>query len=325
MDRIGGPAPPPRWVIAAAAGCGAVLLPFLLPYYINATESGMVRSYQDVVLYSGQWRDYLATGGRLHYAAWSHRFFDGATPLFPGFTVAALAAVGVATPGTWRAHRTRGMILLAIVAVVLSFGAAVPGYHWLYDHIPLLQGIRAVVRIGWLWLLALAVLAAAGLARLERRWPAQATTLTIVAGLLVTLEAARTPMAFTRAEGIPPIYAHVVTLPADAVLVEFPFPDSAVIQDNGPYVIASTVHFRPMMNGYSGFTPASYYLHAAVARRFPSAESLREFGLLGATHAVVHGGRMAAEVIDQLEATGQVRLLAREGDDRLYALVPGAP
>ena len=102
-------------------------------------------------------------------------------------------------------------------------------------------------------------------------------------------------MVFTRFDGIPAIYRHVAALP-EAVLVEFPFPQPVVIQDNGPYVFASTVHFRPMLNGYSGFTPASYYLHAAVAQRFPSAESLREFGLLGATHIVVHGARLGAGV-----------------------------
>ena len=86
-------------------------------------------------------------------------------------TVLALAGVALADAATWRAHRTRAMVALAVVGVVLSFGAAVPGYRWLYDHVPLLQGIRAVVRFGWLGLLALAVLAGAGLARLERRWP----------------------------------------------------------------------------------------------------------------------------------------------------------
>jgi hypothetical protein len=309
---------------AAAVACGAVLVPFLLPYYhANATQ-GLVRSFDEVAFYSGQWRDYLATGGRLHYAAWSHRFFEGATPLFPGFTVLALAAVALAIPGTWRAHRTRAMIALAVVAVVFSFGAHVPGYRWLYDHVPVLQGIRGVVRLGWLWLLALAVLAAAGLAQLERQWPRRATVLAIVAAALVTVEAARTPMAFTRFDGVPPIYAHVAALP-EAVLAEFPFPDPAVIQDNGPYVIASTLHFHPLLNGYSGFTPASYKLHAAIARRFPSAEALREFGLLGATHIVVHGARLGPGVVAQLEASGRVRLIAREGDDRLYALAAEAP
>ena len=90
-------------------------------------------------------------------------------------------------------------------------------------------------------------------------------------------------------------------------------------------MLASTTHFLPLLNGYSGFTPSSYFLHAAVARRFPSAESLREFGYLGATHIVVHGARLGDAAIAQLESTGGVRLVAREGDDRLYALTPEAP
>ncbi|MGD9905696.1 MAG: hypothetical protein AB7U83_19665 [Vicinamibacterales bacterium] len=304
---------------AAAAVSGLVLLPFLWPYYLASRTQGLVRSFEEVAFYSGQWRDYLATGGRFHYALWSHRWFEGATPLFPGFTVLALAGVALALPATWRAHRTRAMVVLAVAAVVLSFGAAVPGYRWLYDHVPLLQGIRGVVRFGWLWLLALAVLAGVGIATLERRWPARAALVAGAAGVLVTLEALRAPIGYTRFDGVPAIYRHVAALPT-AVLAEFPFPIPATIQTNGPYVLASTVHFRPMLNGYSGFTPASYYLHAAVARRFPSAESLREFGYLGVTHLVVHGAALGDEVVDQLERTGGVRLIAREGDDRLYAL-----
>ena len=310
-------------VATAALACAAVLLPFLLPYYYAKASQGLVRPFDEVAYYSGQWRDYLATGGRLHYALWSHRLFDGATPLFPGVTVLALSIVALAAGDTWRAHRTRAMIVLAVIAVTLSFGAAVPGYRWLYDHVTVLQGIRAVVRFGWLWLLALAVLAGVGLTRLERRWPARATLLTAAAAALITGEAARTPMAFTPFDGIPAIYDHVAALP-DAVIVEFPFPDPVVVQLNGPYVLASTVHFRSMLNGYSGFTPASYFVHAAVARRFPSAESLREFGYLGVTHIVVHGRRLGQTTVDQLEATGGVRLVAREGDDRLYALAPEA-
>jgi len=311
-------------VVVAAAACGLVLLPFLWPYYQANRTQGLVRSFDEVAFYSGQWRDYLATGGRLHYAAWSHRFFTHATPLFPGITVLLLAGAALAAPATWRAHRTRAMIALAVVAVVLSFGAAVPGYRWLYDHVALLQGIRAVARFGWLWLLALAVLAGVGLARLERRWPDRAGLVAAAAAALVTVEAARLPVGYTRFDGLPAIYRHVAALPP-AVIAEFPFPDPAVIQDNGPYVIASTTHFQPMLNGYSGFTPASYFIHAAVARRFPSAESVREFGYLGVTHLVVHAARLGDGVVAQLEATGAVRLVAREGDDRLYALTAAAP
>jgi hypothetical protein len=306
---------------AAALGAGLVLLPFLLPYYRASVSQGLVRPYDEVALYSGHWQDYLVTGGRLHYALWSHRFYADRTALFPGVTVLLLAAVAIARPETWRAHRTRSMIALAVVGGLLSFGAGLPGYRWLYDHVPLLQGIRGVARFGWLSLLALAVLAGVGLAWLERRWPRRATAIAVAAGGLVTLEAARTPMTFTRFEGVPPIYTQVAALPAGAVLAEFPFPDPAVVQNNGPYVYASTTHFRPLLNGYSGFTPASYFVHAAVARRFPSEDAVREFGYLGVTHIVVHGARLPPSAIEQLDRLAGVRLVAREGDDRLYALV----
>jgi hypothetical protein len=80
-----------------------------------------------------------------------------------------------------------------------------------------------------------------------------------------------------------------------------------------------------MLNGYSGFMPASYATHASVAGRLPSGAAVDELGYLGATHLVVHGRRFGAEAIAQLNATGRVRLIAREGDDRLYAIERSTP
>ncbi|MGE0816950.1 MAG: hypothetical protein AB7O28_19820 [Vicinamibacterales bacterium] len=310
--------------LAAAAAASAAVVPFLLPYYFARERQGLLRPFEEVAYYSGQWRDYLATGGRLHYALWSHRWFDGATPLFPGLAVALLAAYALAAPETWRDGRARAMVVVGALGMALSFGASLPGYRWLYDHVAILQGIRAVVRLGWLWLVALAVLAGLGLARLERRHPRHALALAAAAGLAVTLEAARTPVPYTRFDGIPPIYTHVAAL-VNPVLIEVPFPAPGVIQQNGPYVLASTTHFHDMLNGYSGFMPASYALHAAVARRLPSASAVEELGILGATHLVVHGRLVGADAVAQLEATGRVRRLAVEGDDRLYAIVMPPP
>ena len=50
-------------------------------------------------------------------------------------------------------------LAFGVVGFMLSFGAAVPGYDWLYDHVPLLQGIRAAARWGMLALMAIAILA----------------------------------------------------------------------------------------------------------------------------------------------------------------------
>jgi hypothetical protein len=62
-----------------------------------------------------------------------------------------------------------------------------------------------------------------------------------------------------------------------------------------------------------------------VARRFPSADSLREFGYLGVTHIIVHLARIGHAPLEQLEATGLVRFIAEAGNDRLYALVRETP
>ncbi|MEP7117444.1 MAG: hypothetical protein ABI880_07675, partial [Acidobacteriota bacterium] len=311
-----------RWtlVAAAAAVCSLVLVPFLLPYYHARNAQGLVRSYDDVAMYAAHWQDYIYTAGRLHYAWWSHDVLEAQSPLFPGIAVLALAAYALAATATWREPRYRALVAIGVAGVALSFGPSLPGYRWLYDHVALLQGIRAVVRIGWLSLFALAALAGVGVWRLERRWPTHATAIAIIGSLLVSLEATRAPMDFRRFEGIPAIYTHVAAL-SNAVLVELPFPPPSSIQANGPYVLASTTHFQPMLNGYSGFTPASYYVHAAVAARLPAASAVQELGYLGATHLVVHGRAITPETVAQLEATGRVRLVAREGDDRLYAIV----
>ena len=61
-------------------------------------------------------------------------------------------------------------------------------------------------------------------------------------------------MGFTVYEGIPKIYDRVAAMD-DIVLAEMPFPPRAAIQDNGPSVLYSAWHLKPLLNGYSGFTP----------------------------------------------------------------------
>ncbi len=312
-----------RIVLVASAGLlsAAVVLPFLLPYYYARQEQGLVRSVEEVAYYSGAWRDYLATGGRLHHALWSHRFFERATPLFPGMTVLVLAGVAFSSGLVWRDRRYRSALLIAVAGVTLSFGMALPGYRWLYDHVPLLQGLRAPARFGWLWLFALPILAAAGLAWLERRLPPSARGAVLAAAVvLVTVEASRVPVPFTRFQGLSRIYDRVAALP-HAVLVELPFAPVEAMHYNGPYVLASTRHFHPLLNGYSGFIPASYPRHADIVSRLPQGEGFDGLAAIGVTHVIAHGAGLDAADIAGLEASGRLALVAREGEDRLYRLV----
>ena len=61
--------------------------------------------------------------GRLHYDLWSRPYTDNRTALFPGFTAMLLVLVALATGVAWRDARARMMLPIAVVGVLLSFGA----------------------------------------------------------------------------------------------------------------------------------------------------------------------------------------------------------
>ena len=115
----------------------------------SGTGAQRARS-RDAVL--AGWRDYLVTGGRLHYAWWSHRLLrrpHGAlSRLHRLALVAVVAPRRIGTAGAIRACAWRWRS--ALLGVALSFGTSLPGYRVLHEHVPLLSGLRNVARWGWL-------------------------------------------------------------------------------------------------------------------------------------------------------------------------------
>jgi hypothetical protein len=53
-------------------------------------------------------------------------------------------------------------------------------------------------------------------------------------------------------------------------------------------VLNATAHWRPIANGYSGFTPMSYRERSKTLWFFPDQEAVDTLLTLGATHAMVH-------------------------------------
>jgi hypothetical protein len=69
-----------------------------------------------------------------------------------------------------------------------------------------------------------------------------------------------------------------------AVVVELPFPEPERVDRNARAVLASTRHWGRMLNGYSGFTPASYVEHARALREFPDERAWALLRARGVTH-----------------------------------------
>ena len=79
-----------------------------------------------------------------------------------------------------------------------------------------------------------------------------------------------------------------------AVVVEFPLYPHRIYFLNGPYMLNSTRHWKPLVNGYSAFTPQSYYDFVDVLTDFPSPHAVGALREAGITHVVVHADRFEA-------------------------------
>ena len=281
------------WTDLAVAGVAvcALLAPFLYPYYRVREEQGLARTIEDIRLYSATWQDYLATAGRLHYDAWSERFLTGRAALFPGIAATGLAIYAVRQGIVGRSPRARMAVAFGLIGLTLSFGAALPGYEWMQENIPLLQGIRAAARWGLLLLIAIAILAGFAAADLERRWRTRAWWPVAAAVLLVviTAEASRAPLVMHRFDGIPPVHSRLATLDIDAMVV-FPLYGGNQFNLNAQYLLHQTKHWKRMLNAYSSFAPPIFYELASTLQTFPDEAALRALRTHGFSHVLLHRG-----------------------------------
>ena len=291
------------------------VVPAYLPYR-RVARLGMVRSIEAVTDFSATLKGYLAAAGRIHFSTWSSGFWaNPVDAFFPGFVVIALAGAAIVWAITSvrnrhenRAHaetaastalgRRRIAMLVAIAAtgVILSLGTRTPVYGWLYQVFPPMQGLRAASRFGNLFLLGMAVLSAYGLAALRPRLSTKWASLVAVALVVLSnVEQLRAPLFYSRFSGIPPIYSLLAEEPGRVVLVEVPFyPPQGVFQ-NGTYVLNSTAHWRPLMNGYSGYTPGPYRKFAESFWYFPREHAIQAMRRAGATHVMIHPGSFGNE------------------------------
>jgi hypothetical protein len=120
----------------------------------------------------------------------------------------------------------------------------------------------------------------------------------------------------------PAIYHAMARQPEGSVLAELPlgYPDF-----DQRAMFYATVHWRPLVNGYSGFTPPHYGRLTAMLSEIPRHAdiSLRTLNEIGVTHVIVHeaayvdGEGVATSAL--LRQSGAVELF-RGGSDVLLQL-----
>jgi hypothetical protein len=315
-----------RLLAAAAATATLLMAPYLLAYYEVHRLTGFERPVEDARRYAGSWVDYLSTGSRVHFALWSHRFFGvSQSSTFPGVIAVVLAGLAIAWPETRRDARVRMCLIVAIGCAAVSMLPNTPIYPFLHRLIPFFKAIRVQAHLGQIVLLMIAVAAGFGVAGLGRRWrnarawPAVGLTLCALAGL----EALRSPLFYPPFSGIPAIYDVLAGQP-DAVVVELPFYEPRSFFANAPYMLSSTRHWRPMLNGYSGFRPGSYNDTYEAIQSFPDPVALVALHERGVTHIVVHvdefTGMFGRERLEAIARIASLQPVADDASIRIYRL-----
>jgi hypothetical protein len=118
------------------------------------------------------------------------------------------------------------------------------------------------------------------------------------------------------------VYREIARMPDVRVIAELPFGDPAW---ELRYVYYAHVHWKRLINGYSGGFPQSYKVRAALLTRIGEQgdaawQAVRDAGV---THVIVHRRAFPsgqAEVAEAWLTAHGARLVQQYGDDLLFAL-----
>ena len=209
-------------------------------------------------------------------------------------------------------------------------------YRFLYEFVPGFDGVRAPARLAMIVTLGLSMLAGLAVAHLERVRAGTAGAL--VACVVFLVETSLPPLRINgvsaavvyatpearvvRPARAPAVYSAVANAPADAVLLEMPIGE---LNYDVRAVYYSAVHWRRLVNGYSGFFPPHYdellSVLSTVARGDERAWPVLQ--RLGVTHVIVHEAAYlddeGVRFAEWLRRHGAVEVF-RDGRDTLFAL-----
>jgi hypothetical protein len=317
-------------VAAAAAVCIGVIAPFFLPYLEMQQTTGFQRPI------GGQYSANL--GAWLNSSAWAHRWWAPylrapSEGLFPGIMAIVLGVsgammiprlkAGAMAPTGFSRDVAWFYVALALFTVWLTLGPDAGLYTFLYNIVPVFSFLRAPSRAGIVVTLCLVILAAPAMKALLNRKHATAAFAVLL--VLAVGDLYRAPLRMREAPPIPAVYRALAGLPRGPV-AEIPFwSDPETYHGHAQYMLASTYHWQPLINGYSDHIPQEFRELAPILHGFPSREAFVELRRRRARYVMIHlwlyGRRDRERLMERLTAYAPyLTLLAVDGELRLYEI-----
>lgn len=299
-----------RGLFAVLAGA-VVACALTVPYarvYVDAGGAVGSRDAAEIARYSARAASFLAGSPSSLIWAWTAPWGGAELNLFPGLTAVLLALGAVAGgPRRWVALYAS----VAVLAVVMAFGSNLWPYRWLLDQVDLLHGLRSPSRFTIIACAALAVLAGLGSQslrmRLSSRGRAQALVVPCAIGLML-VDYGNLGMHIREPDSRPATVYRALRGLEPGVVVELPLPKlDALPGADVLYTAWSTSHWRPLINGYSGYYPPEYIRTVARMENFPDDRSIAQLRSLDVRYIIVHRALFERETYSALA----LRLAAR--------------
>lgn len=323
--------------VVVAVAIAAIAVSPMARAYILARGLVGERGRAEVAQSSATWRDYaVAPATNVLYGGPFSRIAEPEHALFPGFVAIALALIGLLPPRVFERRtvnherRTTNVELRTnveprtifayalglLLAFDISLGFNGISYRVLYDYFLPFHSLRSPARMGIMVGFSLAVLAGYGAAwisdRVSGRVVPKMVFTGIAAAILIEYMSAPIPLQPIPRD-VPEVYADIVRdrADADAAVVEYPMSP----RDDPTYMYYSTFHWHSLVNGYSGFFPASYYKMLEASASFPGAAFIDAIKAHGVRYLLVHQERMIGtryvRMIPELDRQPDLTLISR--------------
>ncbi|GEM_PF-940167 len=318
-----------RPLVLGAAVFLALLAPFAQPYLeVRAQGVDMTHSIVHLQVHAARPADFLAPNP--YHPLWGNwagqfqRRDGGEHVVFLGYTVILLMLVSI-----WMLRRQRltlTLVVLSATTFVLALGPELrlPGgvalplpALFIYEYVPVLNGIRIWNRVVLYIVLAAALLTGLGLSSLaSRRRLYRAATL--VAALLLIGELASVsrfttaePRAVDRWLSVQPGRGAVIELPIGTP--DYPLP-------SGSSLFYSLFYRKPSNMWYGTFNPPLYAEQVRALREFPAPQALQALQRLETEYLIVHTPALTAIWADWQQTVAAMPALERVYDDGFYTV-----
>lgn len=341
-----------------------VILPFALPYLRLRNENpDFERSVDEAEYFSADISDFLtapaeslvwggvSSGLREDMEIVGERAEEMERTIFPGLIPLLLGVGGI----VYLFRKGRGedrfslwfyfplgllSFLLCLGPTLFFFGRKlnIPmPYEAFFYLFPGFKAMRVPPRFAIFMALALAVFAAycvrgllSWLKENRDHRTVVAVTLFILALLVVDLMSTSIPMRkIPPRNEFPPVYAWLLEQEGNAPTAELPMPPikeetNRWLELNSMRTYYSTLHWKDIFNGYSGYIPGTIYQASELCRGLSMEDCLEYFKEEGIEYLILHGGEMNPSEMDAVnrweEERDDVDFVRSFGSDHVYRL-----